>query len=82
MSKRSSIDTYSISFGEKRIAEARELSGLTGLQQAEIMKALWDRYRFVVVEELLAEKGESLESKLAGTKRLMRDLASALKSAS
>ena len=79
MSKRSKIDTYSISFGEARIAEARELSALTGLQQAEIMKALWDRYKLVVIEELLQEKGESLEEKLKDTKKLVRDLASAMK---
>lgn len=79
MSNRSKIDTYSISFGEERIAEARELSGLTGLQQAEIMKALWDRFKFEVIEELLQERGESLNEKLKGTKKLMRDLASAMK---
>lgn len=82
MSKRSKIDTYSISFGEDRIAEARELSGLTGLQQAEIMKALWDRYKMVVIEELLQEKGESLEEKLKDTKKLVRDLTSAMKNGS
>jgi hypothetical protein len=67
-------DTYSVAFGEERINEIRSISKVTGLQQAEIVRHLWDTYKKSAVEELLAGKEQSLEGKLADIKGLLEEL--------
>lgn len=72
-------NTYSVAFGEDRIAEIREMSRLTGLKQGEILKTLWDDFKIQAVEKLLANRGETLDKKLKSTSKLVRDLTSAAK---
>ena len=67
-------DTYSVAFGEKRIAEIRGISKLTGLQQSAIIRFMWDNFKVAAVEKLLAGREQSLEGALAGIKKLMDEL--------
>ena len=46
-------DTYSVSFGAERIKSIRNVSDVTGLQQSEILRELWDRKGLEVIGELL-----------------------------
>ena len=71
--------TYSVVLGEERISEIREISKITGLQQAEIFRRLWDRYKLTVIQEMLGENEEDLDARLKGTKKLMREIEAQLK---
>ena len=71
--------TYSVVLGVERIAEIREISRLTGLQQAQIFRRLWDRHKYSVIQEMLEENEENLDARMKGTKKVMREIQAQLK---
>jgi hypothetical protein len=67
-------DTYSVSFGKERIAEIRNIARVTGLQQSEIVQALWDEFKMPVIQSLLREKEGSLEGRLEEIQAIMKQI--------
>ena len=67
-------DTYSVSFGAERIERIRSISDVTGLQQSEILRELWDRRGIEVIGELLEEKEVELGARLDNISSLMDQL--------